>query len=114
MLYYSNEELEHVMNMQINLPRYAGLARKALRYYLGDLYNPETFDADLEYRFRVYIKGYVELKVFDNIPYDWAFIDNFFRIALYEQGFTNITNENSAIDKGYHGIMRGELPDHHA
>lgn len=114
MLYYKNEEIEHFMRQQRTLPRYAGLARKVFHHYLGDLYNPETTDCELEYMMRFYIQGYVRLKVIYKEPYDWPLIDNFFRFILYNEGHTFLTYDDEILNKGYNGVMRGKLPKHRA
>ncbi|MFN8290193.1 MAG: hypothetical protein U0U70_08055 [Chitinophagaceae bacterium] len=114
MLYYMNNEIEKAMSQPKTLPRYSGLARKAIQYYLGDIYNPETFPIELEYRFRFYIQGFIELKVLEKQPYDWPVIDNFFRFVLNYEGFSHIPFNDDIINKGYNGVMRGELPKHHA
>lgn len=92
---------------------YAGLARKAISYYLGDCYNPETFDPETEVFIRRMIKNFVELKVFDREPYDWRFIDNMLRKVIHDDGF-NVPYDLSAILSGYNGVMRGKLPKHYA
>lgn len=112
--YYNNEFLDEFMFSQETNPRYAGLARKALSYYLGDKYNPETFSGELECFFRSMIKGYVELKVFDGQPYDWPLIDNFFRKVLHDAGYPELNFDIATINKGYNGVMRGELPIYQA
>lgn len=103
------------MAQQKARPRYAHLARKALRFYLGDLYDPKTFSAEDEYNFRFYVSGYVELKVFDKEPYDWPAIDTFFRFYLNViLGYKHIPYDQRILDSGYNGVMRGELPTYHA
>ncbi|MBS1509377.1 MAG: hypothetical protein JST86_00935 [Bacteroidetes bacterium] len=114
MLYYKNEEIDHVMRQQRTLPRYAGLARKVFHYYLGDLYNPETMGCDIEFKFRFYIQGFVERKVINKEPYDWPVIDNFFKLVLYHEGYTFLNYDQSILDKGYNGIAHGEQPKHWA
>lgn len=110
MLYYNNDFLDFCMHHNKSLSRYRGLARKAIAYYLGDLYNPETLNAEVELLFRQSIRNYIKLKVFDGIPYDWPVIDHFFRKVLHDEGFTHITYDMSILEKGYQGVMRGELP----
>ena len=114
MLYYKSEEIENAMRQPKTLPRYAGLARKVFHFYLGDLYNPETTDCELEYNFRFYIKGFIELKVIDKEPYDWTLIDNFFRFVLHNEGHTFLKYDQSILDKGYNGVLRGKVPKHYA
>lgn len=112
MLYYRNEHIEDLMRQPRTSPRYAKLARKALSYYLGEKYNPEEFDISVEFAFREFIRGYIKLKVFDKEPYDWPFIDNFFRFYLSNEGYDLPYNEN-AFMRGYNGVIRSELPDYH-
>lgn len=112
MLYYHDGLTDYYMKHNLSDPRYGFLARKAISYYLGDLYNPETFDYGLEVFIRRLIKSYVELKVFDKQPYDWPFIDNFLRYTLNDAGFKHIEYDMDIIMKGYNGVMRGELPTH--
>ena len=112
MLYYKSQEIEDVMKHPRALPRFAGLARKALSHYLGDLYNPETLICDIEYNMRFYISGIVEMKVLERVPYDWPVIDHFFRFYLHSEGFTHLTYDDAVMDKGYNGVMHGELPQH--
>lgn len=111
--YFKTKEDERFFNSSIGLARYGGLARKALSHYLGDKYIPGEFRLDLEFFFRGMIQGWVELKVFDNIPYDWPVIDNFFRKVLHDAGY-DISYDQSILDKGYHGVFRGDLPQFHA
>ena len=114
MFFYKTEEMDFIMRQNRMTPRYAGLARKAFSFYLGDLYNPEEIDLELEFLFRQFIKAYVELKVFDKEPYDWPLIDNFFRKTLYNEGYTFLSYDQSILDKGYNGVMRGKLTVHTA
>lgn len=102
------------MKQQRAFPRYAGLARKALLHYLGNRYNPHEMDCALEYLFRRWIKGCVELKVIENEPYDWGWIDNFFRMVLYNEGYTDLVYDDSIIEKGYNGVERSKLPVYQA
>lgn len=101
------------MSQTIMLHRYAGLARKVLSHYIGDRYNPETFDHEFEYDIRFYISGFVELKVFDRQPYDWSAIDHFFRFLFTTRGYPDIGWDDSILKKGYNGVRRGELPRHY-
>jgi hypothetical protein len=114
MNYYPDDFINFYMHHNKSNPRYAGLARKAIHHYLGDLYNPETFDFELEVFFRRMIKGWIELKVHERIPYDWPDIDNFMCMVLHGNGYTHITYDKEMLKKGYHGVMRGQLPQHHA
>jgi len=114
MTYYKCQEIDDFMKLPRTLPRYAGLARKVLSYYLGELYNPETMRCEIEYNIRFYISGIVELKVFEKEPYDWTVIDNFFRFYLFTEGFKHLKYDNTILDKGYNGVMRGELHQYHA
>ncbi|AEV99699.1 hypothetical protein A4D02_35445 [Niastella koreensis] len=113
MLYYKDEFTDFCMNHKTGFLRYAGLARKAISHYLGNRYNPEEFDPAIEFLIRQCIAGWVELKVFDKEPYDWPSIDNFLRYVLNDD-YPDITYDRIILDKGYNGVMRGELPKHHA
>lgn len=114
MLYYNDGLTDHFMQHNSSYPRYAGIARKIIKNYLGDLYNPETFSYETEYMIRQMIKGYVTLKIFHNQPYDCPVIDHFFRKFLHGEGYTHLNYDQSILDKGYNGVMRGDLPDHNA
>ena len=113
-LYYADELIEEVMNDKMSYPRYRYLARRALKHYLGNLYYPKITDFEIEARFRFYIKGFVEDKVFEDDPYDWPVIDNFFRLVLNYEGYTHITYDQTILDKGYNGVFKGKLPKHYA
>jgi hypothetical protein len=112
MRYYIHEDLDNIMNLPKYSPRYASLARKALSHYLGDKYNPEEFPLGVEFMFRAFIRGYVELRVFDKEPYDWPFIDNFFKFYLANEGY-DLAYDESKFMKGYNGVIRGDLPEYH-
>lgn len=114
MLYYKDDFTDFCMHHNMSFPRYRNLARKALSYYLGDKYNPETFDPDIELFLRQCIQDYVEMKVVDKQPYDWQIIDNFFKKVLFDAGFTHLTYDIEILNKGYNGVMRGDLPTHWA
>lgn len=112
-LYYADEIIEQVMHGPNSYPRYRHLARKALKHYLGNLYDPKTMDFEIEANFRFYIMGCVESKVYEKEPYDWNWIDHFLRYVLsYCEGYTHITYDDSVIDKGYNGVSRGKVTVH--
>jgi hypothetical protein len=114
MHYYQGSGTDSYMQQPENAPLYAGLARKAIHHYLGDLYNPDTFNFYTELFIRRFIKTCVELKVFDKQPYDWNIIDHFLRMVLHDDGYTHLTYDLTVIEAGYHGVVRGDLPTHHA
>lgn len=114
MQYYPDGMTDYFMKHPVSNPRYTTLARKAISHYLGDRYNPETFNFKTEVMIRRYIKGFVELKVQERVPYDWSFIDNFLRKVIHDDGFTHISYDINKITCGYHGIRRSELPKHYA
>jgi hypothetical protein len=111
---YKDDFTDFLMKDPKSNPRYAGLARKALSYYLGEKYDPATFDYDLEFFIRNIIESFVELKVFDKEPYDWPFIDNFLKLVLFDQGYTRLEVDRTKFEKGYNGVIRGELPEYRA
>lgn len=114
MRYYKDPRIDFFMHHPKSDCLYAGLARKAIHHYLGDLYNPETFDPETELFIRRIIKSCVELKVFHKEPYDWAMIDNFLRKVIHDDGYTHVPYDLALIEKGYNGVSRGDLPKHSA
>lgn len=113
MSYYNDDFTDFVMKKPTFLPRYSGLARKALRYYLGDRYDPHTFDFKTEFVFRQIIQTCVQLRVFEKQEYDWEVIDHFFRKVLNDVGFEDVAFDPEVLEKGYNGVMRGDLPNYH-
>jgi len=62
--------------------RFAPLARKALRHYAKDAYNPHTIEKITEHMVRKYICNFVRVKVEEKVQYDWEFIDNFMKMVI--------------------------------
>lgn len=112
MLYYGDGLTDYFMKHNTSFPRYASLACKTISHYLSDLYNPETFSYEAEFIIRQMIKAFVKLKVFDKQPYDWLLIDHSFRECFNKWGYTHITYDQSILDKGYNGTLRGLLSEY--
>ncbi len=62
--------------------RYAPLARKALRHYAKDAYDPHTIDFAPEWWVRRYVANFIIIKVENKVQYDWEFIDNFMKMVI--------------------------------
>ena len=105
-IFYKDDLTDKLMHENSNFPRYRHLARKAISHYLGDLYNPEIFDPNIELFLRQCIRDYVEMKVVEKIPYDWVVIDNFFKKILFDYGYTHLEFNMSALQNGYQGVIR--------
>ena len=102
MLYYKDDFTDFCMHHNMSMPRYRHLARKLLHHYLGDQYNPETLDPDIELQFREGVHVWVRFKVIMKAPYDWNYIDNAFRHFLNEASFKHITYDEELCKKDYH------------
>lgn len=106
---YKDEFTDILMRHPKSNPRYASLARKTLSHYLGDRYDPATFDHEIEFFIRNCIEIYVVLKVTEKEPYDWEVIDNFFKKVLFDHGYTDLEFDMTKIERGYNGVNRGDL-----
>jgi len=102
MQYYKDDFTDFCMHHNMSMPRYRHVARKLLHYYLGDQYNPDTLDPDIELSIRQGVHVWVKAKVILKAPYDWNYIDNGFRRFLNEAGFTHITFDQNLSDTDYH------------
>ncbi|MBS1509379.1 MAG: hypothetical protein JST86_00945 [Bacteroidetes bacterium] len=112
MKYYPEEYMnERMADPKDSGLRYAGIVRRMISKYLGDLYNPETFSWVEELVLRKFVKEWVEQKVIHKVPYDCNYIDNAFKKTLYDYGFTHVEFDHSTIEKGYEGIDYHEWPN---
>ncbi|MDF2380507.1 hypothetical protein JMG10_03435 [Nostoc ellipsosporum NOK] len=103
MPYYKDDYTDFIMHHNQTIPRYKELARKALRHYLVDRYDPKMLDPQIELAFREFIYLCVHIKVINRVPYHWDFIDNYFKRCLAEFGFTDLEFDSVILDNRYHG-----------
>lgn len=101
LLFYKDDETDFIMHHNRSMPRYKNLARKAISFYLGDLYNPHILNPDVELSLRQFIGYCVEAKVTLRAPYDWIFIDNAFKQCLFDAGFNHLKYDQEILEKGY-------------
>ena len=102
MSYYKDDFTDFIMYHNDTSPRYRALAIKALKFYLGDLYNPKTLDPNVELQIREFIYTCIHIRVINRIPYHWEFIDNYLRRLLYQSGFEHLEYNNALIEQRYH------------
>lgn len=108
-MYYADESTDRFMKHPHSFPRYAGLAPKAISYYLKERYNPETFDWETECHIRHIIKISIQQKVLYGEPYDRNWIDNYLRYLIHHHAkFYDIIYDLAAIEGGYNGIQAAE------
>jgi hypothetical protein len=103
LIYYKDDHIDYWMHHNCSMPRYRFLARKVLSHYLGDSYNPHTLFENVEIEIRKFIHHVLLRKVQQQAPYDWNYIDNWFRGYLAEVGFDHLSCDLEIIDAGYHG-----------
>ncbi len=89
--------------------RYAPLARKALRHYAKDAYDPHTVDFSPEWWLRVHIENIITTKVQNKIQYDWELIDNFLKKVIGMLMKIDIPYDAERLE---YAISEAQVPDH--
>lgn len=89
--------------------RFAPLARKALRHYAKDAYDPHTIEKTKEFEVREYIARIIEAKVEYKLTYDWEFLDNFFKMAIGELLEIDIPYDAERLK---HVNPEAQIPEH--
>lgn len=88
--------------------RYAPLARKALRHYAKNAYDPHTIDFVPECRVRKFIANFIIVKVENKVQYDWEFIDNFLKMTIGNLLKIDIPYDEARLD---YLIPEAQIPD---
>lgn len=90
------------------LLRYAPLARKVLRHYAKDAYDPHTIDFEIEWWVREHVANFIDIKVKNRVQYDWEYMDHYFKRVIGRLMNIDIPYDEARLD---YVIPEARVPD---
>lgn len=96
------------LNGEHDYRRFAPLARKALRHYAKDAYNPHKVEFVPERWVRAHICNFIEIKVRNKIQYDWELIDNYLKKVIGRLMKIDIPYDATRLE---YAIPEAQVPD---